>query len=124
MRQLFIVLILLTTHASVAQNRNSVWVFGDSSGIDFCSGVALPIVSAMDGRGSYTSISDINGELLFYAATMPEYFGPAGVETFVFNQNHNVMQYGDSIVGRGWYQELVIIPSLQMTVRTTCFLSV
>ncbi len=111
MRQLFIVLILLTTHASVAQNRNSVWVFGDSSGIDFGSGVALPIVSAMDGRGSCASISDINGELLFYAATMPEYFGPAGVETFVFNQNHNVMQYGDSIVGRGWYQELVIIPS-------------
>ncbi|MBK9424383.1 MAG: T9SS type A sorting domain-containing protein [Bacteroidetes bacterium] len=111
MRLLFIISIMITAHVSVAQNRNSVWVFGDSSGIDFGSGGALPIVSAMDGRGSCASISDINGELLFYAATMPEYFGPAGVETFVFNQNHNVMQYGDSIVGRGWYQELVIIPS-------------
>ncbi|MBK7968366.1 MAG: hypothetical protein IPK08_05225 [Bacteroidetes bacterium] len=92
MRLLIILLIIITAHVSVAQNRNSVWVFGDSAGIDFGSGVALPIVSAMDGRGSCASISDANGNLLFYAATMPEYFGPAGVETFVFNQNHNVMQ--------------------------------
>jgi hypothetical protein len=111
MRLLFIVLIIIAAQVAVAQNRNSVWVFGDSSGIDFGSGVALPIVSAMDGRGSCASISDTNGELLFYTATMPEYFGPAGVETFVFDQNHNVMQNGDSIVGRGWYQELVIIPN-------------
>ncbi|MBL7916546.1 MAG: hypothetical protein JNL49_16060, partial [Bacteroidia bacterium] len=107
----FIIVLIIIACGVQAQNRNSVWVFGDSSGIDFGSGVAMPIVSAMDGRGSCASISDTNGDLLFYAATMPAYFGPAGVETFVFNQNYNVMQNGDSIVGRGWYQELVIIPS-------------
>ena len=111
MKQLFIVLILLTTHVSVAQNRNSVWVFGDSAGIDFGSGVALPIVSAMDGRGSCASISDINGELLFYAATMRPYSNFSPFSTFVFDMNNVVMQNGDSIVGRAWYQELVIIPS-------------
>ena len=68
----------------------------------------------MDGRGSCASISNDNGALLFYTATMPEYFGPAGFETFVFDQNHSVMQNGDSIVGRAWYQELVIVPNPAM----------
>jgi Secretion system C-terminal sorting domain len=108
---ILIIFFCINAFGVVAQNRNSVWVFGDSSGIDFGSGVALPIVSAMDGRGSCASISDINGELLFYAATMRPYSNFSPFSTFVFDQNNAVMQNGDSIVGRAWYQELVIIPS-------------
>jgi hypothetical protein len=107
----FIIVLIIIACGVQAQNRNSVWIFGDSSGIDFGSGAALPIVSAMDGRGSCASISDINGELLFYAATMRPYSNFSPFSTFVFDMNNVVMQNGDSIVGRAWYQELVIIPS-------------
>jgi hypothetical protein len=86
-------------------------LWGLSAGIDFGSGAATPIVSAMDGRGSCASIADINGELLFYAATMRPYSNFSPFSTFVFDMNNVVMQNGDSIVGRAWYQELVIIPS-------------
>jgi hypothetical protein len=113
MKRLFcIILILVLVGGSAsAQNRNSVWVFGDSAGIDFGSGFAVPIASGMDGRGSCASISDNNGELLFSAGTMQPYFNQPGFGTFVFDQNHQLMQNGDSIVGLAWYQELVIIPS-------------
>jgi hypothetical protein len=111
MKSWILVITLILPLFCSAQNHNSVWVFGDSAGIDFGSGVALPIVSAMDGRGSCASISDVNGELLFYAATMRPYSNFSPFSTFVFDLNNVVMQNGDSIVGRAWYQELVILPS-------------
>jgi hypothetical protein len=94
-----------------AQNRNSIWCFGDSAAIDFSSGIATPISSGMDGRGSCASIANESGNLLFYAATMPVYSSVLAYSTFVFDQNHNVMLNGDSIFGQAWYQELVIVPN-------------
>jgi len=96
---------------SYAQNRNSVWCFGDSAGIDFGSGLPVTFQSGMDSRGSCVSISDNNGNLLFYAATMYKYAISIDNSTFVFNSTGSVMQDGDSIVGEGWYQELVIVPN-------------
>ncbi len=88
-----------------------VWCFGDSAGIDFGSGVASPIFSGMDSRGSCASIADQNGNLLFYAATMRPYAAVTTLSTFVYNSTNSVMDNGDSITGRAWYQELVIIPN-------------
>ncbi|MBL0072785.1 MAG: hypothetical protein IPP34_13675 [Bacteroidetes bacterium] len=49
-----------------AQNRNSIWVFGDSSMVDFGNAGSPVIgVSGMDGRGSCVSIADTAGNLLF-----------------------------------------------------------
>jgi len=95
----------------VSQNRNSVWCFGDSAGIDFSSGIPVTFSSSVDGRGSCVSIADSNGQLLFYAATMRAYASNTEMATFVFDRNHDIMLNGDSIVGRLWYQELVIIPN-------------
>lgn len=90
------------------QNQNSIWCFGDSSGIDFTNiNNPLAFSTALDSRGSCVSISDTSGNLLFYAntrATLP------GNTTLVWNKLHQLMLNGDSVVGQGWYRELVITP--------------
>lgn len=92
-----------------AQNRNSVWCFGDSALIDFndTSNVIVGF-SGLDTRGSCVSISNLMGQLLFSAETRA---GLAGNTALVFDSSHQLMQNGDSIIGRGWYHELVIIPN-------------
>lgn len=121
MKKLILVIVFFYSVNAVGQNRNSVWCFGDSAGIDFSSGIAQPISSGIVGRGSCSSIADENGNLLFYAgtsATLPVYGG------FIYDSNHSVMLNGDSIFGQAWYQELVIVPIRQMTVPFTYFLLV
>jgi hypothetical protein len=94
--------------ASFSQNRNSIWCFGDSAGIDFRDTAnPVPIFNGMDGRGSCVSIADTSGDLLFYSWT---HAGTAGNTGRIFNRNHLLMQNGDSIVGEAWYGELVIVP--------------
>ena len=107
MRILFILLMILIGNDSLAQDRNSVWVFGDSAGIDFSTGTPIAIPSSVISRGSCVSISETSGDLLFYAFTRA---GIAGNSGRVFNKNHILMDNGDSLLGQGWYQELVIIP--------------
>ncbi|MFZ9942233.1 MAG: T9SS type A sorting domain-containing protein [Bacteroidia bacterium] len=92
-----------------SQNRNSVWCFGDSAGIDY-SVLTAPVsfATGLDTRGSCASISDSFGNLLFYAETRAAQ--PTFRTTLVFNANHQIMLSGDSIMGGGWYHELIILP--------------
>jgi hypothetical protein len=94
-----------------AQDQNSIWIFGDSAGIDFRNiANPVPVSSGIDSRGSCVSIADTNGNLVLYAATMP-YFGPTSVwATKVFNSQHQLIQGTDSITGDSWYNELVLFP--------------
>ena len=98
----------MTVNSTSAQKQNSIWCFGDSAGIDFNDPVnPVPIITSLDTRGSCASIADSLGQLLFYAntrATLP------GKTTRIWNKNHQLMENGDSIMGRGWYNELIIIP--------------
>jgi gliding motility-associated-like protein len=107
----YFIFLILFAQISLSQDRNSVWVFGDSALIDF-SDINNPVtgVSAIRSRGSCASIADKNGDLLFYAQT----FNPAFQQglnnlTRVFNRNHEVMMNGDSIIGQAWQFELLII---------------
>ncbi|MBL0070650.1 MAG: T9SS type A sorting domain-containing protein [Bacteroidetes bacterium] len=111
MKYLWIIIFCFALGTAESQNRNSIWCFGDSAAIDFSSGIATPISSGMDGRGSCATIANESGDLLFYAATMPAYSTTLAYSTFIFDQNHNIMLNGDSIFGKGWYQELVIVPN-------------
>ncbi len=111
MKNLILVIVFFYSVNAAGQNRNSVWCFGDSAGIDFSSGIAQPISSGMDGRGSCASIAAENGNLLFYAGTMYKYSNIPHNSTFVYNSNHSLMDSGDSIFGKSWYQELVIVPN-------------
>lgn len=103
---LFIFLIINTFCFS--QNRNSVWCFGDSAGIDFSNiNNPIPISTSLDTRGTSVSISDSIGDLLFYAETRASIAGNSGL---IFDKSHNIMLNGDSILGQGWYKEMIIIP--------------
>lgn len=93
----------------LAQNRNNIWCFGDSSGINFGT-VPNPVTfsSSVVSRGSCVSIADTNGDVQFYAHTRSGIGN--GVTTLVFDSNHQVMPNGTNIKGEGWYNELLIIP--------------
>ena len=106
MTQLRIVLWLLSafvSSTSYAQNRNSIWCFGDSSGIDFGT-VANPTTfrSSVVSRGSCVSIADTNGHLLFYAFTRAG-SSTSGNATSIFDSTHQIMQNGTNVKGEGWY---------------------
>ena len=90
-------LIFLTINSS-AQRQDRIWLFADSSGIDFNnlqSPLAINSNIANPCYTAFTSIADYSGNLLFYAA---------GVELTdqairVFDKNGNIMQNGDSVMG-------------------------
>ena len=68
--KLIFILSLILTGEIKAQNKNSVWCFGDSAGIDFSNiNNPAPFTSSVEGRGSCVSIADNNGNLLFYSNT-------------------------------------------------------
>src|ERR1700740_3418029 len=88
--------ILLSVHGVFSQNMNSTWIFGDSAGIDFSNiSNPVPIVSAMDGRGSCTSISDSSGNLILYGAVLG--YLNSDWAARIFNSQHQILQGCDSI---------------------------
>ncbi|MBL0341516.1 MAG: T9SS type A sorting domain-containing protein [Bacteroidetes bacterium] len=93
------------------QKRNAVWCFGDKSGIDFNAlNSPVPIVSALNTRGSSTSICDTSGQLLFYSAYDTTSIISGTDPVTIYNRNHVVMSNGDSMKGGVGYNEEVIIP--------------
>ncbi len=101
-------LLIYFPQLSMCQKQNNIWCFGDSAGINFSDTSNITtFTSALDTRGSCVSIADSNGQLLFYAhtrATLP------GYTSQVWNRLNQIMDGGDSIIGRGWYNELIIVP--------------
>lgn len=94
---------------SFAQKQGVVWCFGDSALVDFSD--TSNIVTGNSGvksRGSCVSISDSVGNLILYAYTRAN---TNSVSTIVKNSLDSILQSGDSIVGQGWYRELVILPN-------------
>ncbi len=93
------------------QNRQKIWCFGDSAGIDFSTGNPTPIVTSLDSRGSCASIADTTGSLLFYSSydADVDIGGPPFLGGEIYNSQHAIMFNGDSIVMAAWYKETVII---------------
>jgi len=97
------VLFLLITLPGSAQDykRTFNWYFGDSAGINF----ATTPPTALNNGAMYTyegcaSISDTNGNLLFYTNGEK-----------VWNKNHEIMEMGDSLLGStDATQSSIIIP--------------
>lgn len=102
-----LIIILLFSYEAFPQNRNSIWVFGDSAGVDFSNlGNPTPINTVINTRGSCCGISDSSGHLQFYAFTRATIIGNSGQ---VYNSQFQMMDQGDSIVGEGWYEEMSAI---------------
>jgi hypothetical protein len=94
---------------ATAQYTDKVWCFGDSAGLNFNNpgNAPVPFYGPHISKGSCVSVCDSSGKLLFYAFTRA---GMIGNTTLVIDSSFNIMQNGDSLIGRGWYNELVIIP--------------
>ncbi|MFK5854478.1 MAG: PKD domain-containing protein, partial [Bacteroidota bacterium] len=73
----------------LAQNEANIWYFGGYAGLDFSSGSPVALTnSAMDQIEGCASISDNNGNLLFYTEG-----------TTVWNKNHVIMDNGTGLLG-------------------------
>jgi hypothetical protein len=103
-------LLSLSVVYSYAQKQDRIWCFGFNSGIDFndtINPVPFSSVLPQNAMGSYASIADNNGNLLFYTAGIR--WDTLGAR--VYNRNFQVMQNGDSIRGQpNRAQPLIIIP--------------
>ncbi len=106
-KHLYIILITVSSFC-FSQNRNSVWIFGDSAGISINNLTSpIPINSEMNGRGSCASISDTNGNLLLYSWNLA---GTDDSATFIFNALNDTMVNGSRLTGGDLYNQIVIAP--------------
>ena len=83
------------------QKEANIWYFGEYAGIDFNSGSPVALTnSAMSQYEGCATISDANGNLLFYTNGMT-----------VWNRNHDVMENGTDLMGHpSSTQSGVIVP--------------
>jgi type IX secretion system substrate protein len=97
-----------------SQNRNSVWIFGDSTGIDFSNITnPIPITTGNESRGTCASISDTSGQLLLYAYDPDIALWQSGGTSrlgVVKNKFHQIVKSGDSLIGDAWYHEMILLP--------------
>jgi len=108
---LICIFIFLTMGLNLSAQRGNVWVFGDSSLIDFNTTIPTTGHSVIKSRGTAASICNSNGSLLFSTSYDTDilFAGVAGGE--VYDSAHNLMQNGDNLKYGGWYQEAIIIPN-------------
>lgn len=91
----------------MSQNRNNIWCFGDSAGIDFSNVTnPTPIGTAVRSRGSCSNICDSTGNLLFYCFNKMDNDSSG----YVYSYDDNTMQNGVFLNGQGEYDQMVIVP--------------
>ncbi len=110
------ILFALSYTVGLTQNTDRFWAFGDSAAIDFSNlNNPVPSYSILRSRGTCASICDSVGNLLFYCGSpnVPMWLAPNNVNIlgYIVNNNHQIMENGDSLIGSGWYQEMIIVPN-------------
>ncbi|MGB1207027.1 MAG: gliding motility-associated C-terminal domain-containing protein [Chitinophagales bacterium] len=93
--------LFLTNVCIFAQKEGNIWHFGDNAGLDFNSGTPIALTNgALSTTEGCASISDSNGNLLFYTEG-----------TRVWNRNHQVMFNGYGLDGHdSATQSAIIVP--------------
>ncbi|GAA4456957.1 gliding motility-associated C-terminal domain-containing protein [Rurimicrobium arvi] len=62
-----LLVLLLGIIRAFAQNEQNIWAFGDKAGLDFSSGIPVPVTNNLSqGYEGTASICDGSGQLLFY----------------------------------------------------------
>jgi gliding motility-associated-like protein len=85
MKNFLRVFIFLITVNTYAQKEANYWYFGENAGLDFSSGSPVVLTDGkLNTREGCSTISDKNGQLLFYSDG-----------TTVWNKNHEVMKFTD-----------------------------
>ncbi|RKN75911.1 PKD domain-containing protein, partial [Ulvibacterium marinum] len=84
-----------------AQKETAIWYFGHNAGLDFNSGAPVALTDgALDTEEGCATISDPNGNILFYTDG-----------THVWNRNHQVMPNGNGLMGDfSSTQSAIIVP--------------
>ena len=86
---ILLLLFLFKATTVKSQGEANIWYFGDKAGLDFNSGVPVPLIdSEMDAFEGCASLANAAGQLLFYTN---------GIK--VWNRNHQVMLNGDGLLG-------------------------
>lgn len=100
MKNFITILILFCAVTVLAQGEANFWYFGENAGLNFNSGVPVPINGSLNTREGCSSFSDSNGNLLFYSDG-----------TTVWNKLHNPMPNGTGLKGNASStQSAMIIP--------------
>ena len=105
---------MISSCGILSQPQINQWIFSDGNGLDFTSGIPVARSSQIRAWEGAASISDKNGQLLFYTD---------GIS--VWDRNHNKMPNGDGLYGgtSSSTQSSVIVPKtidgLQYYIFTT-----
>lgn len=113
MKQLFLILITLLAYFPALSQRDNYWVFGDSAGMNFStSPPSVDTTRIVMTEEPAATISDENGNLLFYAGTAHANQSLPGSRKYVVrNAIDSIMPGGDSIAGHtSITQGLLILP--------------
>ncbi|MCF2874350.1 MULTISPECIES: T9SS type B sorting domain-containing protein [unclassified Tenacibaculum] len=102
MKKVIITFFLLTSLITSAQNEANIWYFGRNAGIDFGAGDPTALLNGqLNTFEGCSTISDTNGNLLFYSDG-----------TTVWDRNHNVMPNGTNLLGNSSStQSALIVPN-------------
>lgn len=85
----FLVILLLSYLASSAQGEANIWYFGNNAGLNFNSGIPLPLLNGqINSQESCGAISNTNGNLRFYTDGKT-----------VYTRNHSIMPNGTGLLG-------------------------
>lgn len=97
----FICILFILATPSFAQKEAAIWYFGGHAGLDFNSGSPVALIDGeLDTAEGCASISDKNGNLLFYTDG-----------SVVYDKTHNVMPNGFGLMGhRSSTQSAIIVP--------------
>jgi gliding motility-associated-like protein len=98
LKKLLVIFIFLSTH-SFGQGEANIWYFGMNAGLDFNSGAPVALTDGMlNTAEGCASISNADGDLLFYSDGMT-----------VYNKNHMVMPNGMWLLGNSSSTQSAII---------------
>jgi len=99
MSKIVVLLFSFSLSFSFSQNEGNIWYFGTNAGLDFNGGTPVPLTnSAMSTVEGCSSISDNNGNILFYTDG-----------TTVYNANHVAMPNGTALSGNSSSTQSAII---------------
>ena len=85
----YIYILVLFYQIVAAQNEGNIWYFGYGAGLDFNSGTAVPISGGqLNTYAGCASISDANGDVLFYTDGIT-----------IYDKSHGIMSNGNGLLG-------------------------
>lgn len=99
MKNVIILLFLFLPFGGFSQGENNNWYFGNEAAINFAGSPTATFNSQMNQLEGVASISDWNGNLLFYTN---------GVD--VWNRQHQIMLNGTGLTGNDSAQQVLIVP--------------